>query len=321
MPDYRKPTPKQEQDLERARQLRQRAFTGQQDFLDRISTSASKQTRDDLKEADRLSNAVPASVKEYEAYKYSGHKKGGTVKKRVRRYAEGGDIENYEDAPAPKVERIGKSALEEGEEIFKAEKAKRSKHTSATPSRKVTDYGDETSRMMSRAPARTPVRDAGTVPVGADEAAPRMDMRPQARQPSTAERMLEAFPAGAAGIAGGAALGRMMAARKFAQDVEAGKAAARARSADALRRSTEARSAARSAAKEAEAGKESARMAEEGGMRYGRGAPQPRKADEAQRKAFVGRSGDGYKKGGVVSASRRGDGIAQRGKTRGKLVK
>lgn len=323
MPDYRKPTRHQEQQLERMRQLRQRAYTGKKDFLDRISTTAAKQTRDDLTEADSISNTIPDSVKEYEAYKYAGYKKGGAVMpKRMKKFDEGGDVE----MPST-FERVGKSALEEGEEIFQKELAKRQEKTSTSPRRQVVDYGDETQRLMSR---RTPMRDTGAVPVGAEEATPRMDARPQARQPSTVERMINALPAGAAGVAGAAALGRMASARQLAKNIEASKMAARTRSTDALKKATEARSAARSAAKEAEAGKDAARMAEEGGMRYGRGAPQPAKQDYRQAEAFLGRRRpeEGYKKGGnvktyakggAVSASRRADGIAQRGKTKGRV--
>lgn len=44
-----------------------------------------------------------------------------------------------------------------------------------------------------------------------------------------------------------------------------------------------------------------------------------RKATSANRASRVNAMGDTYKKGGSVSASSRADGIAQRGKTRGKV--
>ena len=44
-----------------------------------------------------------------------------------------------------------------------------------------------------------------------------------------------------------------------------------------------------------------------------------RKATSANRASRVNAMGDTYKKGGSVSASSRADGIAQRGKTRGKM--
>ena len=64
------------------------------------------------------------------------------------------------------------------------------------------------------------------------------------------------------------------------------------------------------------------RIAEEDTDRIGREVD----ADIAEKKAYSGKDkeekyrGDGYKSGGKVSASKRGDGIAQKGKTRGRMV-
>lgn len=64
------------------------------------------------------------------------------------------------------------------------------------------------------------------------------------------------------------------------------------------------------------------RIAEEDTDRIGREVD----ADIAEKKAYSGKDqeeryrGDGYKSGGKVSASKRGDGIAQKGKTRGRMI-
>ena len=80
MPQYRKPTDKEKEKLEKARGLMVQGIEGEKDFLSRISTTAAKAARDDIRAGKALRESVPASAREGEAYESAGYKKGGKVK-------------------------------------------------------------------------------------------------------------------------------------------------------------------------------------------------------------------------------------------------
>jgi hypothetical protein len=90
MADYRKPTMKESEKLEKSRSLMVQGIEGEKDFLSKLSTTAAKAARDDMRMARSLRESVPARAREGEAYDLAGYKKGGKVKK----YAEGGKAED-----------------------------------------------------------------------------------------------------------------------------------------------------------------------------------------------------------------------------------
>lgn len=103
---YRKPTPQQEKTLEEARMLKQRSIEGEKDLLSKISTQAAAQSERDAKASERLRASVPEAAREGEAYKYSGHKKGGAIKASgTKKMADGGladvarAMESYNSLP------------------------------------------------------------------------------------------------------------------------------------------------------------------------------------------------------------------------------
>jgi hypothetical protein len=80
MPDYRKPTEKETEKLNKARKMMTEGIEGEKDFLSRISTIAAKDARDEIRAARKLAESVPARAREGEAYEYAGYKQGGKVK-------------------------------------------------------------------------------------------------------------------------------------------------------------------------------------------------------------------------------------------------
>lgn len=78
--DYRKPTGKEKEKLDKSREMMVQGIEGEKDFLSKISTTAAKAARDDIRAARKLSESVPAKAREGEAYEYAGYKKGGKVK-------------------------------------------------------------------------------------------------------------------------------------------------------------------------------------------------------------------------------------------------
>lgn len=79
MPDYRKPTVKESEKLEKSRELMVQGIEGEKGFLSKISPIAAKDARDDIRAARKLAESVPARAREGEAYEYAGYKKGGKV--------------------------------------------------------------------------------------------------------------------------------------------------------------------------------------------------------------------------------------------------
>ncbi len=83
--DYRKPTVKEKEKLEKSREMMVQGIEGEKDFLSRISTTAAKAARDDIRAARKLAESVPSRAREGEAYEYAGYKKGGKVSSASKR--------------------------------------------------------------------------------------------------------------------------------------------------------------------------------------------------------------------------------------------
>jgi len=91
MSSYRKPTEKESARLDAARKKTQEGIAGEKDIFSKMSTTAAKAARDDVKAGLKMRESVPASAREGEAYEQAGYKKGGKVmKKKMKRFEEGG---------------------------------------------------------------------------------------------------------------------------------------------------------------------------------------------------------------------------------------
>lgn len=80
MADYRTPSAKESEKLEKARAMMRRGIEGEKDFLSRVSPTMAKSARDEMRAAKALRESVPASAREGEAYNQAGYAKGGSVK-------------------------------------------------------------------------------------------------------------------------------------------------------------------------------------------------------------------------------------------------
>ena len=89
MPNYRKPTDKETEKLNKSRKMMVEGIEGEKDLLSKISTTMAKDARDQIRAGKALRETVPASAREGEAYQDAGYKKGGKVKK-MRKFEEGG---------------------------------------------------------------------------------------------------------------------------------------------------------------------------------------------------------------------------------------
>jgi len=89
MPNYRKPTDKETEKLNKSRKMMVEGIEGEKDLLSKISTTMAKDARDEIRAGKALRQTVPASAREGEAYQDAGYKKGGKVKK-MRKFEEGG---------------------------------------------------------------------------------------------------------------------------------------------------------------------------------------------------------------------------------------
>ena len=90
MPNYRKPTEKESAKLDAARKKVQEGIEGEKDIFSKVSTTAAKSARDDVKAGLKMRESVPAAAREGEAYEQAGYKKGGKVMKKM---AKGGDVD------------------------------------------------------------------------------------------------------------------------------------------------------------------------------------------------------------------------------------
>ena len=81
MANYRKPSVKEVEKLDKSREVMVRGIEGEKDFLSKISTTMAKSARDDQKAAKKMRESVPEKAREGEAYQNAGYRKGGYVKK------------------------------------------------------------------------------------------------------------------------------------------------------------------------------------------------------------------------------------------------
>lgn len=81
--NYRTPTAKETEKLERARQLMQSGIQGEKDIFSRFSTTMAKAARDDMRAAKRLRESVSERAREGEAYNQAGYKNGGSASSRA----------------------------------------------------------------------------------------------------------------------------------------------------------------------------------------------------------------------------------------------
>ena len=80
MADYRTPSARESEKLDKARAMMQRGIAGEKDFLSKISPTMAKSARDEMRAAKALRESVPASAREGEAYNQAGYAKGGSVR-------------------------------------------------------------------------------------------------------------------------------------------------------------------------------------------------------------------------------------------------
>jgi len=81
MANYRKPSVKEVEKLDKSRELMVRGIEGEKDFLSKISTTMAKSARDDQKAGKKMRDSVSESAREGEAYQNAGFRKGGYVEK------------------------------------------------------------------------------------------------------------------------------------------------------------------------------------------------------------------------------------------------
>jgi hypothetical protein len=80
MVNYRKPTEKETDKLNKSRQRMIQGIEGEKDIFSRMMPTMAKSARDDIRAAKAMRESVPASAREGEAYQDAGYKKGGKVK-------------------------------------------------------------------------------------------------------------------------------------------------------------------------------------------------------------------------------------------------
>ena len=80
MANYRTPSAKEAEKLDRARAMMQRGIAGEDDMMSRLLPTMRKSARDEIRAAKALRESVPESAREGEAYKQGGYAKGGSVK-------------------------------------------------------------------------------------------------------------------------------------------------------------------------------------------------------------------------------------------------
>jgi len=85
MPSYKKPTEKESAKLDAARKKVQEGIEGEKDIFSKVSTTAAKSARDDVKTGLKMRESVPAAAREGEAYEQAGYKKGGSVSSASKR--------------------------------------------------------------------------------------------------------------------------------------------------------------------------------------------------------------------------------------------
>ena len=84
--NYRKPTIKEKEKLEKSRETMIQGIEGEKDTLSKLAPTMAKSARDDMRTARAMRESVPMSAREGEAYDYAGYKKGGSVKKPTMKF-------------------------------------------------------------------------------------------------------------------------------------------------------------------------------------------------------------------------------------------
>lgn len=79
MAEYRTPSAKETEKLDKARSMMQRGIAGERDMMSRLMPTMAKSSRDDMRAAKALRESVPASAREGEAYNQAGYAKGGKI--------------------------------------------------------------------------------------------------------------------------------------------------------------------------------------------------------------------------------------------------
>jgi len=102
MPSYRKPTEKEAAKLDAARKKTQEGIAGEKDIFSKAMPTMAKSARDEVKAGLKMRESVPASAREGEAYEQAGYKKGGKVMKKMKKYENGGSIDEGVRARAMK---------------------------------------------------------------------------------------------------------------------------------------------------------------------------------------------------------------------------
>lgn len=153
MANYRKPTEKETEKLNKSRQKMIEGIEGEKDIFSKMMPTMAKAARDDIRAAKAMRESVPASAREGEAYQYAGYKKGGKVKK----FAEGGyaDLEKFgldaglgksglgQTSKTPEERALG-IGLKEGSPDYKlaVETLSRQKKSPGLPSEKITQQSE-----------------------------------------------------------------------------------------------------------------------------------------------------------------------------------
>jgi len=79
MANYRKPTEKETEKLNKSRQKMIEGIEGEKDIFSKMMPTMAKAARDDIRAAKAMRESVPASAREGEAYQEAGYKSGGSV--------------------------------------------------------------------------------------------------------------------------------------------------------------------------------------------------------------------------------------------------
>jgi rubrerythrin len=85
MANYRKPTEKETEKLNKSREKMVEGIEGEKDIFSRMMPTMAKAARDDIRSAKAMRESVPASAREGEAYQNAGYKHGGKVSSASKR--------------------------------------------------------------------------------------------------------------------------------------------------------------------------------------------------------------------------------------------
>jgi hypothetical protein len=85
MPNYRKPTDKEIEKLNKSRKMMVEGIEGERDIFSKTMPTMAKAARDEIRAAKALRETVPASAREGEAYQDAGYQKGGKVSSASKR--------------------------------------------------------------------------------------------------------------------------------------------------------------------------------------------------------------------------------------------